>query len=232
MTQKVYLLGIGPGDPELLTIKAAAVLRQADIVFVPQSNAEGRSVAETIVAPYVESSRLRFVMVPMTRDAAKLDAVYENAADVLAGHVRAGRSVACVTLGDAMFYSTAEHVGARLKQRGVTVEYLAGIPSFVEAANRFGIRLAAGEENVVVAAMPESVDAVDALARAHTTIVLVKINKRLPVLLDYVTVHRPHTASLACRLGLPGEKLIDLAACAAPNDTIGYLSLAVIREKE
>ena len=118
MKRKIYLLGIGPGDPELLTVKAANILRKADIVFVPQSNGEGRSVAETIIEPYVDKNRLCFMVIPMTRDAARLDAVYEKAANALAEHAEAGSLVACVTLGDTMFYSTAEHVGARLQRRG------------------------------------------------------------------------------------------------------------------
>jgi precorrin-2/cobalt-factor-2 C20-methyltransferase len=229
MSPPIFLLGIGPGDPDLLTVKAAAILRKADIVFVPQSNNEGRSVAETIISRHADRSRLRFVVIPMTRDAASLDLVYNNAADDMAECAKAGKTVACVTLGDSMFYSTAEHVGARLAQRGIAVEYLAGIPSFVEAANRLGIRLAAGTENVLVAAMPESVEEVHALALAHTSVAFVKINKRLPVLLNYVKICGPRTAVLACRLGLPGEKMINLLECPEIDNSIGYLSLAIIK---
>ena len=60
----VCLLGIGPGDPELITVKAARIMAEADLVYVPQSNDQGRSVAETIIAPYAHTAKLRFAFVP------------------------------------------------------------------------------------------------------------------------------------------------------------------------
>ena len=226
----VYFLGIGPGDPGLVTIKAAAIMRAADLIFVPQSNYEGRSVAEAIIAPHAPADRIRYMVVPMTRDREVLRRVYAAIADAIEEESRAGKEVACVTLGDSMLYSTAEHIGERLAERAIAHEYVAGIPSFVEAANRFGFCLALGRENTLTTPMPETVEEVEALVKTHDTVVFMKINKRLPVLLDYVRRHGPARAVLACRMGLPDEKMIDLTGDAPPEE-VGYLSLALIGQQ-
>ena len=226
----VYLLGIGPGDPGLVTVRAASIMREADVIFVPQSNYEGRSVAEGIIAPYASPKVVQYMVVPMTRDRTVLEGVYASIADAVEEAVSAGKRVACVTLGDSMLYSTAEHIGERLAARNIAHEYVAGVPSFVEAANRFGLCLAAGRETTLTAAMPESVEEVAALAKTHDSVVFIKVNKRLPILLEYVRLHTPAKAVLACRMGLPDEQMIDLTVAKNDLQDVGYLSLAIIRQ--
>ena len=227
----VYLLGVGPGDPGLITVKAASVLREADIIFVPQSNFEGRSVAENIIAPYAQKSKISFVVVPMTKDRGLIEKAYARVADIIESYEARGQMVACVTLGDSMFYSTAHHIGARLQARSVPHEYLSGIPSFVEAANRLGLCLAVGRERTLTAPMPESVEETAALAAANDSVVFMKINKRLPVLMEYVKQYQPMVARLVHRAGLHDERIIDLVAAQAMPEGIGYLSLAIIRAR-
>ena len=226
----IYLMGIGPGDPGLVTVKAAAVLREADVIFVPQSNFEGRSVAENIIGPYAEKDKIQFIVVPMTRDRAVIEKTYAAIADTIEAHASKGQRVACVTLGDSMLYSTAEHIGARLLARGLAHEYLAGVPSFVEAANRLGLCLAAGRERTLTAPMPDSVEETAALTAAHDSVVFIKINKRLPLLVAYVKQCQPAVAMLAYRVGLDDERFIDLNATQEIPEGIGYLSLAIIRQ--
>ena len=227
----VYLLGVGPGDPGLVTVKAASVLREADIIFVPQSNFEGRSVAENIIAPYARKDKISYIVVPMTRDRDSIEKTYARVADIIESYEARGQMVACVTLGDSMFYSTAHHIGTRLLARGVPHEYLSGIPSFVEAANRLGFCLAVGRERTLASPMPESVEETAALATAHDTVVFMKVNKRLPVLMEYVKQHQPMVAKLVHRAGLQDERIIDLVSAPAMPEGIGYLSLAIVRSR-
>ena len=226
----VHFVGIGPGDPALVTVRVASLLREADIVLVPQSNYEGRSVAESIITPYAKKEAIQYIVVPMTRDRAIIEGVYATIAETIAAHVAAGRRVVCVTIGDSMLYSTAGHIGERLLARGIQHSYLSGIPSFVEAANRLGLCLAAGGERSLTTPMPETVEETAALAKAHDSVVFLKINKRLPVLVAFVREYSPAVAMLAYRVGLADERFIDLKAGPDIPEGIGYLSLAIVRQ--
>ncbi len=226
----VCLLGIGPGDPELITVKAARIMAEADLVYVPQSNDQGRSVAETIIAPYAHTAKLRFACIPMVRDEARLEAVYAALALEIAEHARQGHKVAYVTLGDAMLYSTAHYLAGWLEKNGIDCEYVPGVPSFVAAANRTGVSLAVKKENFLVAAMPDSPAATKHLVSGADTVIFMKLGKRLNALLEYVREERPETAVLVHRLGLAGEGVFNLADGPSLPDEVGYLSIAVIRQ--
>jgi precorrin-2/cobalt-factor-2 C20-methyltransferase len=232
-TETVHLIGIGPGDPELVTIKAARIMREADILYVPQSNEQGRSVAQGIIEPYADREKICFSFIPMVRDKARLDLIYERTAQRIALEAGQGKRIAYATLGDPMLYSTARHLGWRFERLGVPYEYVPGIPSYVAGANRTGLSLADRSETFMVASMPEHVDDVARLVAGATTVVFMKVSGRIHTLYEYVRAYAPHTATVAHRLGLDGEAIIDLVA-AARTGTLpeaGYLSVAIVRRK-
>lgn len=228
----LYLVGIGPGDPELVTVKAVRLLQSADIIYVPQSNAGGRSVAEQIIAPYADREKLRPSYFPMVMDAdEELDRRYTELAREVADNLTTGLNVVYVTLGDSMLYSTAQYLGSRLKKLGIRPEYVAGIPSYVACANRTGISLGEKSESFIVARMPESAEEVEKLTEQFPTVVLMKISKRVTALLEYVNQHRPDVAVLIHRLSLDGEEIIDLRQKSEISESVGYLSVAIIKKK-
>ena len=102
---KLYGVGVGPGDPELLTAKAIRVIRECAVVAVPQSGA-GDQAALTIAAEYIGDKPVLHCDMPMTRDKAARDASHDRAADGICALLDEGRAVACLTLGDPTGYST------------------------------------------------------------------------------------------------------------------------------
>lgn len=225
----IYLVGIGPGDPELLSIKAARLLREADAVYVPQSRDEGSSVAEIIIAPHTERDKLRFVQVPMRQDRTEVLANYRRLAGELAQGSAEGLTLVFVTLGDATCYSTAQHLADELAALNEPYEYVPGISAFSAAASRTRVPLAAGRESMTVTVMPGSLEELEELAARHSSLVLMKINKRMPQLLEYVKKHAPERAVLVYRLGLPGEAVFDLAGPGEMPEGVGYLSTAILK---
>ena len=134
---KLYSVGVGPGDPELLTAKAIRVLSECDIVAVPQSDGGGQTALD-IAAQYIKGKTVRSFAMPMTHDRAARDASHDAAADAICALIGEGKTVAFLTLGDPTVYSTAWYVHKRVAARDCEAELVPGVPSFCAAAARLG----------------------------------------------------------------------------------------------
>lgn len=159
MTGMLYLVGVGPGDPELLTLKAARLLATADVVAYPVSNEDttiGLDIARLHVGP---AALLEAIHIPMTvrfprsPEAAAKQHVYDEAAVRIAAHLDAGRNVVYICEGDPMFYGTAIYLlsGLRNTHRVVVVP---GITSISAAASSARVPLSARFENLTILTGP------------------------------------------------------------------------------
>ena len=146
---KLWGVGVGPGDPELLTVKAVRVLREADVVIVPDASS-GDKVALNIAKDYLKDKQIQFVKTPMVRDKAVMDAAHEAAADTICALLDDGKQVAFLTLGDPAIYSTYMYIHQKVLRRGYAVEVVPGIPSFCAAAARLNQSLCLGREPLII----------------------------------------------------------------------------------
>ena len=110
MTGKFIGIGVGPGDPELITLKAAKALQSADIICIPKSNADKPSLAVTMIKPILAERKVKPEMLelifPMTKDDIRNQALWDKNANIIAQKAADGKTVVFITLGDPMFYST------------------------------------------------------------------------------------------------------------------------------
>ena len=146
MAGKLYGIGVGPGDPELMTLKAVRLIEECDIVAVPKSG-EGEGVARQIAKGAVkdfEQKNVIEVSMPMTRDPQVLEQSHQAAAQLIEGYLKEGKSVAFLTLGDPAIYSTYIYVHKRVQQHGYPVEMVSGVPSFCAVAAKLNTGLAEG----------------------------------------------------------------------------------------
>lgn len=146
---KLWGVGVGPGDPELLTVKAVRVLREADVVIVPDASS-GDKVALNIAKDYLKGKQIQFVKTPMVRDKAVMNAAHEQAADTISALLDDGKQVAFLTLGDPAIYSTYMYIHQKVLRRGYAVEVVPGIPSFCAAAARLNQSLCLGREPLTI----------------------------------------------------------------------------------
>ena len=146
---KLWGVGVGPGDPELLTVKAVRVLREADVVIVPDASS-GDKVALNIAKDYLKDKQIQFVKTPMVRDKAVIDAAHEAAADTICALLDEGKQVVFLTLGDPAIYSTYMYIHQKVLNRGYVVEVVPGIPSFCAAAARLNQSLCLGSEPLII----------------------------------------------------------------------------------
>jgi precorrin-2/cobalt-factor-2 C20-methyltransferase len=234
MTPRLCAVGVGPGDPELLTLKAVRVLRAADIVVAPTGQAEAASYALGIISNHLDRSR-QLVMervFPMSRDEGELQPYWEATAAEVAGHVRAGRTVAFVTIGDPLLYSTFLYLLRVLRERypEIAVEIVPGITSASAAAAASGIPLGMGAERLAI--IPATYE--DARLRQtlldFDCVVLMKVSRvfdRVYALLSDLGLER--CGAFVRRVGSEQEEVVtDLASLVGKK--LDYLSLLIVRK--
>ena len=179
MVKKVYGVGVGPGDRELLTLKAVKVLKKVDKIFIPVSKEGRSSLAYDIVKDIVEGKPVEELLFPMMRDRKKVKKYHRRAFET----VKSARGeVAVITIGDPTLYSTFSYLWRLLKRDNIPVEIVNGIPSPFACAGRLNIPLVEGGEKLVI--LPRGEDLERCLG-VFDTIVVMK-TKRLGEILKRV----------------------------------------------
>ena len=146
----LYGVGVGPGDPELMTLKAVRLIRENEVVALPGPDAR-ETVAYQIAVqavPELAEKTLLSVDMPMTHDKEEMNRNHEKAADIIEAYLKEGRNVVFLTLGDPTIYSTFLYVQKRILNRGYQAELVSGITSFCAAAARTGTSLAEWDEQL------------------------------------------------------------------------------------
>jgi precorrin-2/cobalt-factor-2 C20-methyltransferase len=221
MSGILYAVGVGPGDPELLTLKAARILTGADIIAAPKKGNElgvAFQIAEKAV-PEIRTKEILPLDFPMTKDQELLSKAHDEAAGKIETFLRAGKTVALITLGDPTLYSTCSYVTDRVRQKGYPVEYISGVPSFCAAAAKIATALALGEESILVSD-PEKVDLF-----CGDTLVILKAGKKLRMLKSKLA-DSGRDVYLVENCGMPGEKIYH--GLDNIPDEAGYLSLIIV----
>lgn len=152
MSARLYVVGVGPGDPELMTLKAVRAIEAADIVAYPSTSTG--SFAARIAAAHMRSAEEMPFHVPMSNDGAA-EAAYDEAATAIDGHLAAGRSVALLCEGDPMLYGSAASITARLAGRA-NIEIVPGVPAATACAAAAGISLVRGDTPLTI--LPATAD--------------------------------------------------------------------------
>ena len=184
----LYGVGAGPGAPDLLTLRALAVLRSADVLALPRSSDFGESVAWQIVREHcddlVGQIRLKLTF-PMSKDAATVAPRVASAVDAIGAHLTEGRSVAFVTEGDPSVYSTFGYVRDEARRRwpALDVQVVPGVTSITSVAMVGGVPLADGQERVAIVPATYGVDDLVDLFTQFDTVVLMKLGAELPTIL-------------------------------------------------
>jgi precorrin-2/cobalt-factor-2 C20-methyltransferase len=211
-------VGVGPGDPELLTLKAARVLREADAVFAPSTSTDRASRAEQVVlaATGVQARRLMFALDDQGGVTPERAAAWDAAArEVLAAFDAGAATVAFATLGDPHVYSTFGYLAqtvAGLDER-VRIEGVPGITAMQDLAARAGVRLAEGREPLTLLPATAGLDHVRTALSGPGTVVVYKGGRQLDELAEAVEASgRAEAAVLGTDLGLPTEQVGTLRA--------------------
>ena len=177
---KLIGIGVGPGDTELLTLKACKVLKSVPVVFSPKSSKEKESIALSIIKPILEKrddyKRLMLVepIFPMIEDKDELEKVWSSAAEMIAQYLDSGRDVAFITLGDSSIFSTYSYVQKKLIGR-YEIETIPGITSFTACAAVRNEALV--EQNDILTIVPKIDDRLEEVLEYSDSVVLMKASR-------------------------------------------------------
>ena len=229
----LFAVGVGPGDPELLTRKAEHVLRSAGVVLAPVSNPAEASVALATVREFLDEGRQEIVVhqFPMTSDPARLIPAWNEAAVLIAGRIADGKDVAFITIGDPLFYSTFIYLLRIFRENypHVPVEVIPGISSINASAAQGLTPLVEGDERMIVVPATAGIDKIsEALAR-YETVVLLKVKPVFADILELLRqMGRERNTVFVERVGSARQKVLtDFPEIAAHSPD--YLSLMIIR---
>ena len=226
MSGIVYCVGVGPGDPELMTLKAARLIRECDVIAVPGENAR-EALSYKIAAgavPEIAYKPLLAIPAPMTHDRGRVEQARREGAALIEEKLEKGLSVAYLTLGDSSIYCTFSALGRLIEADGYAVETVSGVPSFCAAAAR--LRRPLGEWDEPIHILPSTHRPDDPLDQPGTY-VLMKSGRRIARVRERLIASGRETAMVE-NCGLPGER-VAWGAEAIPDDA-GYFTLIIARE--
>ncbi|MGL6030559.1 MAG: precorrin-2 C(20)-methyltransferase [Kurthia gibsonii] len=229
----LFGLGVGPGDPELITVKAFRVMKESPVIAYPKKMKGKKSYAQRIVDVYVNSmdKEMLGLVFPMTKHQETLDREWNKAVDEVYARIAEGKDVAFVTEGDPMLFSTFIHLMTLMQERhpDVDIQMVPGISSFNASASRLGIPLGEGDDHI---AMIPAVDDYDAMRRAienHDAIVFIKVAKvidlMLQVLRDLDLLDRAHVVTK-----VTSDEEIIWKTSELDGVELEYLTLMVVRK--
>jgi precorrin-2/cobalt-factor-2 C20-methyltransferase len=232
----LYGVGVGPGDPELMTVKSIKVLEAVPVIAVPSSTrpeVKLKSRALQIVrgALSFANKEVLALYMPMTRDRALSGASREKAAGAVVERLEAGRDVAFVTVGDPSLYSTFGYLAPLVKEAlpEVRIVVIPGVSSINAAASLTGAPIAEADEKVIIVPAGYSIDELRGWLKSFDTVVLMKVNKRmeeLATLLDETGLFR--SATFASMVGWPDEEVVTDIRSLKGRET-DYFSIVIIK---
>ncbi len=224
----LYGIGVGPGDPELMTRKAVRLIQECDIIAAPQS--EGNDKTAMIIAEeFVKDKPVLYCDMPMTRDQAKMDASHDQAADDICALLDEGKNVVFLTLGDPTIYSTYWYVHRRVLARGYDAQLIPGVPSFCAAAAAAGVALVEGSEMLHV--IPASHTSTDEGLGMPGTKVLMKAGRSILDVREKLRADGKLAGSVLVERATMQEERV-VKNLDELEDPTGYFSVIIVKEEQ
>ena len=226
MKGMAYGVGVGPGDPELMTLKAIRLIKENDIIMVPGTDVR-KSVAFKIAVqavPEIEKKELVPIDLPMLKDREALKKSHRDGAKLIESYLDRGKNVVFLTLGDSTVYCTFTYIQAYLKEDGYDTELVNGITSFTAAAAALNIPLSEWDEEIHI--IPAAHSIIGSL-ELDGNYVLMKSGKRMKEVKDLL-IKSGRKVSCVENCGMQDQKIYR-SASEIPDES-GYFSLIIAKE--
>ena len=228
-----YGVGVGPGDPQLLTLKAVEVIKNADVVIAPKTEKKEDSTALSIARPYLKTDvEILKLVFPMVSNTDTLADAWENNKNSILKELQAGKKVVFLTLGDPMFYSTYMYVYRLLKDCGHGIETIPGVPAFCAIGSQLGQPLAEGNDviSIIPATMAEG--EMDKVLAISDNVVLMKVYKNFGKVVEKLEQYGfGDNAVMISKCGLPDEQ-VSYNLSEVDGTNVNYLTTILAKKRK
>ncbi len=239
MAQKVgtlYGIGVGPGDPSMITLQAIDCLKRLEIVFASKKAGVEESIAHTVVKPHLSpSAEVRFLEFKATYDREAFDAIWAENARKVAEVLKTGKDCGYITLGDPSLYSTFSHLIRNLRKQepSVRIEIIPGVSMVTAAANLLNVPLSIdGETLSLIPSAQIEPDRLQELIKASDNLVFMKIPSDAQELIKRLEEEGLlHHAIWIQKCCLPGQRVVkELSLETLEEEQERYLSLMIVKK--
>ncbi len=228
---KFYGIGVGPGDPELMTTKALNILKSVDIICAPKSRKDKESIALSIVK---EALNRDFDVIsplfPMTKNVEAIEGYWDKASEMISSELEKGKSVAFITIGDPLFYSTYAYVLERMKNAmpELEIETIPGVTSISACLAQLNLPFAGRDEKIAILPAAYGLEELEELTKILDIIVLMKVSRSFDEIvkkLDDLGLKEDAIFVSGCGTNAFFKSDLD----AMTGKKIDYLSMIIIR---
>ncbi len=234
---KLYGVGVGTGSPDLMTVRAVDVLRSVDVIAIPNSSKHTKSVAWRIagsaVGPVEGQERLDLLF-PMTKDPAITVPAWDKAFTQIGERLQAGKSVAFITEGDPLFYSTYIYLHKAAPERwpGIETEIVPAVSSFTAVPSVIGAPIADGQERVAVVPASYGLEELPAILKLFDTVLLMKVSSVMPQLVSILEAEGLLDKSVYVSKATMPLQMIESDLKKIANDKCDYFSMVMVSKGE
>jgi precorrin-2/cobalt-factor-2 C20-methyltransferase len=210
----LYGVGVGPGAPDLLTLRAVDTLKNAQVLAMPRSSDFGASMAWKIIKPIIgeiDGQERLFLTFPMNKDPERLQPAWEKAFQAIGSRLEKGLSVAFATEGDPSLFSTFIYLQREAPKRwpGIRVEVVPGVSSITAVPSVTGVPLADGQERIAIIPANYGIDDLPEVLAAFDTTILMKIGSEMPnVLAAIERAGLSDKAVYVSRATMPDQRIV------------------------
>ncbi len=234
MKGKLYGVGVGPGDAELMTVKAARIVSEADIIITPKTEKKEGSVALQIAQPYIQDhTEVVPVVFPMVLDEKVMSDAWLETKAVILSFLESGKKVVFLTLGDPMFYSTYMYIYRLIENSGYEIETVPGVTAFCAIGAHLGYPIVEKEEVLAIVPATAPKEKIDAVLAVADDAVIMKVYKNFAEVRETLLKHdMADEAVMISRVGLDDEVVHRNLATLDPNIELNYLSTILTKRKD
>lgn len=227
MLGKLYGVGVGPGDPELLTLKSVRIIKESDIIAIPNTDKDKCAAYKIVkqIIKDIDDKEFLYIDMPMTKDEEKLKNSHEAGKNIIIENLKEGKNIAFLTLGDPVIYSTYIYIHKLIKEAGYETEIINGITSFCACAAKINEGLVEKSQELHI--IPASYQIEESLGFPGTK-VLMKSGKKISDVKDKIK-EKNLKAVMIENCGMENEKVYeDLDHIP---EKISYYSLIIVKEQ-
>tara|TARA_B100001964_G_scaffold72468_1_gene82129 strand:+ start:392 stop:1129 length:738 start_codon:yes stop_codon:yes gene_type:complete len=227
-----YGIGVGPGDSELITLKALRIIKSVDCIFAPRADSKGSSLALDIVSDVCEGKRVVEQVYPMVKDKSQLETAWLASANEIKRELDAGNSVAYLTIGDPLTFSTYCYLLQQLSKiiPSQKIHTIPGITSYNAAASLANFSLIEQSEKLAIIPVSSNIDELRSVLNSFDTVILMKVAKKLDEVIELLEdMDLVDNSLFASYIGHENEFITrDLLSLKGAGK--GYLSIIIVRK--